>query len=136
MQIAAFILAAYGAVLSSALGYLAWWKERRRVHFSARFVRGHDSARLEISIVNTGFRPVTLESAHFETADGGGYLPAFDEYLGLPCKLAEGDLLPRQFDALDLWAGTAAFVVRAYDREHRHVFDQDFRKQWERDEPS
>ena len=35
------------------------------------------------------------------------------------------------FDALDLWPGTRAVVVVAYDREYRHVFDADFRRQWD-----
>jgi hypothetical protein len=85
---------------------------------------------LEVVVLNAGHRPVTLASAHFETDDGGAYLPVLDESLGLPCKLAEGDSLPMSFDAQDVWPDTCAIVVRAYDREHRHVFDADFRTHW------
>jgi hypothetical protein len=124
-------LAAYGAILSTALGYLTWRKERHRLHFSTRFVRGHDTARLEITVINTGFRPLHLQAAYFELDDGGGYLPTSDEELGLPCKLAEGDSLPMHFDAADLWPGTSTFIVRDHNREHRKEFSRDFRQEWE-----
>lgn len=132
MEVATAAVAVYGAVLSSFLAFLAWRKDRRRVHFSNGFVRGESGARLEITVVNTGFRPVALASAHFETSDGGGYLPTPDEELGFPCKLSEGDTLPLRFDSDDIWPETSAFVVRGHDgREHRHVFDRDFRREWQ-----
>jgi hypothetical protein len=75
---------------------------------------------------------VALRSAHFELEDGGGYLPTDDESLGLPCNLDPGESLPKTFDAEDLWEGTQALVMHAYDHEHRYVFEQEVREQWER----
>lgn len=131
MQWVTAALAAYGAVLSSWLGYLTWQRGRRQIKFDSRFVRGEGRARLEIVVVNTGHRPVALASAHFEQDGGGGYLPTLDETLGFPCTLAEGDSLRMTFEAEDLWPGTSSIVVRGYDRDHRHVFKRDFRQQWE-----
>jgi hypothetical protein len=125
------VLATYGAGLSSWLAYLGWRRDRHRIYFHCGVHRGQDWARLEIVVLNTGHRPVSLSSAHFEQDDGGGYLPVLDESLGLPCKLGEGDTLPMSFDCAELWAGTSAFVVRSYEREHQHVFKPSTRRQWE-----
>lgn len=126
------VLAVYGAVLSSFLAVLAWKPDRPRLIFSSSVHNGGTWMQLRVTVVNGGHRPVALRSAHFETEDGGGYLPTLDESLGLPCKLEVGDSLPMTFDADDLWEGTCALVIRAYDGEHRDACDADFRGQWER----
>jgi hypothetical protein len=125
-------LAVYGAGLSSFLAVLAWKRDRPRLIFSSKVVSGGTWMQLHVTVVNGGHRPIALASAHFEAAEGQRYLMALDETLGLPCKLEVGDALPMTFDVHDLWEGTCAFVVRAYDRDHRHAFDADFRSQWER----
>jgi hypothetical protein len=124
-------LAVYGAVLSSFLGYLAWRREHQQVHFASKFVRGERGGRLEIVIVNTGHRPVSLAGAHFEYADGtGGYWPASDEETDLPCKLSEGDSLSIVVDETDLDPEVSVLVVQGYGQEFRHIFDTDSRRQW------
>lgn len=132
MDWATFVLAVYGAGLSSFLAVLAWKRDRPRLIFSSKVVSGGTWMQLHVTVVNGGHRPIALESAQFETTDGQGYLMTLDESLGLPCKLEVGDALPMTFDVRDLWEGTWAFTVRAYDGEHRHAFDADFRGQWER----
>lgn len=123
MQWLTVLLAVYGAALSTVLAAGAIRRERHRVHFWARFVRSSSGNRLEITVLNDGHRPISLESAHFATSDGGGYLFTADSALGLPCRLEEGETLPMTFPAEDISPETVAFVVRSYKREHRHNFN-------------
>jgi hypothetical protein len=121
-------IAIYGAALSSFLGFLTWHRERQQIYFAPRYVKGHDTARLEVVVVNTGHRPVTLSGAFFEYTDGGGYWPMSDDEDGLPRKLAEGDSLTLTIDHLDLDPQVSALVMEGYPRDFRHDFDAAFRK--------
>jgi hypothetical protein len=117
-------LAIYGAVLSSVLGYLTWRKDRHRIRFFTTYHRRHDWYGLMISVVNVGFRPVTLHDVYFEQ-DGGnsGYLNELDSNLGLPRRLSEGEQLLLSFHAEDIEPDTTAFVIRdTFRREHRMEF--------------
>jgi hypothetical protein len=111
-------LATYGTVVSTCLGYLAWRKDRHRLRFHASYHSRHDWYGLVISVVNVGFRPITLHDVHFEQAVGSGYLNDLDSKLAL------------SFHVEDIEPDTTAFIVRDTDRrEHRMEFTPQVRAQ-------
>lgn len=61
-------------------------------------VRGHN---VQVSVVNTGFRPIILHEVYFEQDDSGGYPNQLDENLGLPKRLDEGEQHVLSFHAED-----------------------------------
>lgn len=127
-------IAVYGAGVSSYLGYLTWRRERQQIYFAPKYVKGHDTARLEIVVVNIGHRPVTLAGAFFQYGDGsGGYWPLSDGEDGLPHKLGEGDSMTLTIDHLDLEPEVSTLILQSYPREFRHDFDTDFRRNWQRE---
>jgi hypothetical protein len=130
MEWITLVLAVYAAALSTVLGYLTWRKDRHSVRFFVTYHRRHDWYGLVLSVVNAGFRPVTLNDAHFEQTRGSGYLNTSDETLGLPKRLDEGEQLVLSFHAEDIELDTTAFVIRdTHRREHRMEFTPDVRNE-------
>jgi hypothetical protein len=126
MEWITLMIAVYGAALSTALGYLAWRKDRHSIRFFVTYHRRHDWYGLVVSAVNVGFRPVILTDLHFEQAGGGGYLNELDANLGLPKRLDQGEQLILSFHAEDIEPDTTALVVRdTHRREHRMEFTQE-----------
>jgi len=120
MQWFALGLAVYSTLLSTALGWLAWKRDRHGVRLFTSFHRGSGYAEMWVAAVNVGFRPVTLQSAMFEQGGGGGYLNDLDENLGLPVRLDEGQQHVFHFPLEDIETDTVALVVTdTLRREHR-----------------
>jgi hypothetical protein len=116
-------LAAYGAALSTMLGYRAWQKDRYSVRFFVSYLRRHDWYGLVVNVVNTGFRPVELVDVYLEAYDIGRYLNTLDSELGLPTRLDEGQQITLEFHAEDVEPSTTALVIRdTHRREHRLDF--------------
>lgn len=123
-------LAVYGAALSTALGYLTWRRDRHSIRFFLTFQRRHDWYGLMVSVVNVGFRPVTLHDIWFEQTEGRGYLNELDKNLGLPKRLDEGEQIALSFHAEDIEPDTTALVIRdTHRREHRMEFTAEVRHQ-------
>src|SRR4051794_20557068 len=93
LAILGFIVGAYGALLSSLLGYLAWKRERNRVKLFYMLHMGDRIPRtLVIYVVNVGSRPVTLTQGFFDYGRGeGGFTPSTSDEDGLPKRLEEGE---------------------------------------------
>jgi hypothetical protein len=129
LSVVALLLGIYGAALSTLLGYLAWRKDNRRLHMSLTQIHRGSDALIQITVFNTGFRPVALRDAHFQTEDGtSGYLMALDSELGLPTKLGEGDIKQFEFPTEEIWPETDRFVLSGYDREYTLVFAPETRR--------
>lgn len=120
MERITLLIALYGAALSTGLGYLAWRRDRHSIRFFVTYHHRHNWYGMVVSVVNVGFRPVTLNDLHFEQLGGRGYLNELDENLGLPKRLDQGEQLSLSFHAEDIEPDTTALVVRdTHRREHR-----------------
>lgn len=90
VEILSFVVAAYGALLATYLGYLTYRRERHRVHVRPRLEVGiGPRPGLAVYVVNTGSRSVTVRSGAFVFDDGGRLGVGADS--PLPTKLEDGD---------------------------------------------
>jgi hypothetical protein len=107
----ALFFALWGAILSTVLGVRELRREKRNLRVFLEYVTGYE--RYQVVIVNTGFRPVTINAVSIEAlpAYKGAPAPIDDEmetgpYLTeeseekLPATLKDGDALTLEVDHL------------------------------------
>jgi hypothetical protein len=127
MNVAAFILAIYGAILSTALGYLAYLRERRRLRiwFGLEAIGGPSC--LVVHVVCDGPRPVAVHDGALMFADGGCYSPTMTKGPHLPRRLEDGDEIVFRYVFAEVDEETAGFLARdTSGREYRQRFSEDF----------
>ena len=87
-DIVTFIIAAYGAILSSIVFVRSVRKERRRIKVRAIVENGWW---VTLSVVNDGFRPVIVNAPKFELANGASLSLVGGGYDDFPKQLGDGE---------------------------------------------
>ncbi|UUY01791.1 DUF3450 domain-containing protein [Svornostia abyssi] len=120
------VLAVYGAGLSTVLGYLAWHRERHVVDVFGACSGSGEWYGMQLSVVNTGRRPVVVHGIHMECADGR---PCFIDIEGaspFPKRLDESAELVVSAHAEDIERDVTAIVVTdSRRREHLTPFTEE-----------
>ncbi|MCA9943484.1 MAG: hypothetical protein KC449_08380 [Anaerolineales bacterium] len=116
-SIVAIILGLYGAILSTILAVREKKKERRQIKVFLEFVNYVEQ--LQLSIINVGFRPVTIKSVSMtyggEAVPNGGL-----ESYQLPQIISDGDqiTLPINRAISNYWTSNKSTLdIRVYDAE-------------------
>ncbi|HTA15754.1 MAG TPA: hypothetical protein VK781_12940 [Solirubrobacteraceae bacterium] len=132
MQILSLIVAVYGAVVATCLGYLTYRRERHRVRLRFRLEAGGDEPPcLAIYVVNQGIRAVTIRSGHFFWIDEeGGLGPDLRSAGPLPARLDDGDELRLGVPIDEVIGEPDGFLIEdTTGREHRQQFSPAFFEQ-------
>lgn len=112
------IVAIYGAVVSTVVGVMQLVKERARVRVTVRKnmrmvggARYADTALTEVTVTNTGHRPVTITAFGTVPLFPSPGLVAAETQPALPCELTEGRYITSfwpqadiDFSTIDYWA--------------------------------
>jgi hypothetical protein len=95
VQVVSLVIAGYGALLASYLGYLTYRRERHRVWLRFRLEKiGNAAPGLAVFVVNVGLRVVTIRDGwFFWRGEQGGTGPAFWQTGALPARVDDGDEL-------------------------------------------
>jgi len=131
VQILSLMVAAYGAVVATCLGYLTYRRERHRVRLRFRLEAGDGPPGLAIYIVNLGLRAVTIRrGVFFWNGHEGHFGPDFRRSGEFPARLSDGDEL-RLWIAIDDVVGKpdGLTVEDTTGREHHQQFSPAFVEQ-------
>ncbi len=117
-----FALAIWGAILSTILGIQKFILEKKRIKIT--FIELVWAADYKISIVNIGYRPITITDINLEISTQERKIPSnarFKEEIDLPITLTDGGI-PAEFILTDvlydeIYYKHADLKITVYDAE-------------------
>jgi hypothetical protein len=134
VQVVSLVIAGYGAVVASYLGYLTYRRERHRIRLHFRFEKIEDKPPgLAVFVANVGLRAVTIRDGwFFWKGEQGGIGPAFWQTGELPARVEDGDELKLYIEiqwVVDDPTPDGFAVEDATGRVHSQLFTADFPEQ-------